>query len=477
MLLSIALFGCSPLAPFTEMNDALDQASAEYDVPRELLAATAWSLTRMDQRDGAENNENGVGVMDLRTDDTFPSVAEGARLIRASEDDVTLDAAENMLAGAALLRRAADDETARTGERIDELAEWYPIVAQFAGAPDPLVADGFAGQVYDRLQYGMVITTDEGETIEIAPQDMAWRRMDIRGSSLISQFVPASSSNYTNDSRSTVSTVVIHTVQGSYSGAISWFQNSSAQVSAHYTVRSSDGQITQSVDEEDVAWHAGHWDTNKASIGIEHEGYVDDPAKWYTDAMYRQSAALVADICDRYGIPKDRSHIIGHVEVPGCSGSGGGSGCHTDPGTGWDWTYYMSLVTGSGSGSSSLGGTGLTDGNFNGTFSGRVYAASYGQSDTCDGAISGAANGGQLYLKATCTLKNNPNASGNMAVTWSGSVNGDKVSGTMVADGRSVAWEGSLKSDGSITARYSGSKDVGGTTGVLDYEVSFDVKP
>ena len=477
MLLSLALFGCAPTPGSTEMNDALDAASVEYDVPRDLLAATAWSLSRLDQRDGEESKENGVGVMDLRTDDTYPSVAEGSQLVRASEDDLTLDAAANVMAGAALLRRAADDDAVRTGEEIDELEEWYPIIAQFAGAPDPLVAEGFAGQVYDVLQFGMLVTTDAGETVEIAAQEMPWRRMDIRGSGLVSQFVPASSSNYTNDSRSSATKVVIHTVQGSYSGAISWFQNSAAQVSAHYTVRSSDGQITQSVDEEDVAWHAGHWDTNKASIGIEHEGYVEDPAKWYTDSLYRQSAALTADICNRYGIPKDRSHVIGHFEVPGCSSGGGGSGCHTDPGSGWDWDYYMSLVTGSGSGSGSLGGTGLADGNLKGTFSGKVYAASYGKSDSCDGGIEGAANGGQLYLKATCTLKSNPNASGNMAVTWSGSVSGDQVTGTMVADGRSTSWTGTVKSDGSIDAKYTGSEDVGGSTGVLDYEISFNVKP
>jgi hypothetical protein len=33
----------------------------------------------------------------------------------------------------------------------------------------------------------------------------------------------------------------------------------------------------------------------------------------------------------------DRSHIIGHNEVPGAT--------HTDPGSCWNWTYYMQLVT------------------------------------------------------------------------------------------------------------------------------------
>ncbi|MCA9687824.1 MAG: N-acetylmuramoyl-L-alanine amidase, partial [Myxococcales bacterium] len=184
------------------------------------------------------------------------------------------------------------------------------------------------------------------------PHQFPWRdeyRQATAGSSLIASFVPASSSNYTNSSRGSVSQVVIHTMEGSYSGSISWFQNASAGASAHYMVRSSDGEITQMVDEADIAWHAGHWDTNQASIGIEHEGFTSDPSAWYSDAMYRASAALTADLCDRYGIPKDRSHIIGHWEVPGCSNpKGGGSSCHTDPGDGWDWDYYMELVAGGG---------------------------------------------------------------------------------------------------------------------------------
>ena len=134
-------------------------------------------------------------------------------------------------------------------------------------------------------------------------------------------------------------------MQGSYAGSISWFQNPSAQVSAHYLIRSSDGAVTQMVRDKDIAWHAGNWTYNTQSIGIEHEGFVND-ASWYTDAMYRSSAALTKYMCDKYGIPKDRSHIIGHNEVPGAT--------HTDPGPNWNWSYYMQLVTGSSGGWSTI---------------------------------------------------------------------------------------------------------------------------
>jgi N-acetyl-anhydromuramyl-L-alanine amidase AmpD len=157
----------------------------------------------------------------------------------------------------------------------------------------------------------------------------------------------AHENNFTNTSRESsdpINKVIIHVVQGSWSSALNWFKDGRAQVSAHYTVRSSDGKIGQSVQEQDIAWHAGYWDYNRTSIGIEHEGYVSEPKKWFTDAMYNSSAKLTAYLCKKYKIPIDRKHILGHYEVPGCSGPGGGSGCHTDPGSGWNWTRYMRLV-------------------------------------------------------------------------------------------------------------------------------------
>src|SRR5690606_16925668 len=105
--------------------------------------------------------------------------------------------------------------------------------------------------------------------------------------------VPAASCNYGSRNGVAVSAVTIHTVQGTYAGCISWFQNCAASVSAHYVIRSSDGQITQMVSESDRAFHVGS--ENPYTIGFEHEGYVNNPA-WYTQAMYQSSANLVQDI-------------------------------------------------------------------------------------------------------------------------------------------------------------------------------------
>lgn len=147
----------------------------------------------------------------------------------------------------------------------------------------------------------------------------------------------AHGSNYTsaNRGRPQISRVIVHVTQGSFSSAINWFWDSRANASAHYTVRSNDGFIGQSVEEKDIAWHAGNWTYNQTSIGIEHEGYVSNPA-WFTAAMYQSSARLTAHLCNKYNIPIDRQHILGHNEVPGAT--------HTDPGRYWDWPRYMRLV-------------------------------------------------------------------------------------------------------------------------------------
>ncbi|GAA2999585.1 N-acetylmuramoyl-L-alanine amidase [Streptomyces fulvorobeus] len=128
--------------------------------------------------------------------------------------------------------------------------------------------------------------------------------------------------------------VVIHVTQGSFRSAVRVFQDPAHGAAAHYVV-GQDGRVAQMIRELDVAFHAGNRSYNERSVGIEHEGFVDRPQD-LTPEMYASSARLTAAICERYGIPVDREHIIGHVEVPGTD--------HTDPGPHWDWDRYLKLV-------------------------------------------------------------------------------------------------------------------------------------
>ncbi|HEX5569027.1 MAG TPA: N-acetylmuramoyl-L-alanine amidase [Streptomyces sp.] len=152
------------------------------------------------------------------------------------------------------------------------------------------------------------------------------------------EWIPAAGANWRWANRPydhTVDRVVIHVIQGGYDVALKVFRDPAHQAATHYVVRTSDGHVAQLVRELDVAYHAGNRAYNERSIGIEHEGFVER-ADTLTDATYRASAELTAGICDRYGLPRDREHIVGHVEVPGTD--------HTDPGPHWDWDRYMRMV-------------------------------------------------------------------------------------------------------------------------------------
>lgn len=146
-------------------------------------------------------------------------------------------------------------------------------------------------------------------------------------------WTPAYSGNYSTGRSARIDTIVIHTIEGSAQAGISWFQNPSANVSAHYVVAYS-GQIFQCVRDSDTAWHVIGW--NSRSIGIEHEGYAS--RNGWTDAQYRASARLTAWLCATYGIPRTRTGIRGHNELDPSRRS--------DPGSFFNWTYYLQLVNG-----------------------------------------------------------------------------------------------------------------------------------
>jgi N-acetylmuramoyl-L-alanine amidase len=136
--------------------------------------------------------------------------------------------------------------------------------------------------------------------------------------------------------------VVIHDTESSFGSTLNEFENPFAYVSAHYVVRSSDGLVAQMVPTSDVAWHAGNWYVNTHAVGIENEGYATDPS-YFTDSLYQSLARLTRYVADKYGVPLDRMHLIGHDQVPGPTALYQ-AGMHWDPGPYFDWARFMSLV-------------------------------------------------------------------------------------------------------------------------------------
>lgn len=117
--------------------------------------------------------------------------------------------------------------------------------------------------------------------------------------------------------------IVIHIMAGTLVGTDAWFKNPASQVSAHYGVGKT-GEVHQYVKEEHGAWHAGRvdkptWKLIKAgvnpnyyTIGIEHEG---QPGDIWTEAMIKSTAQLIKEIAQRWNIPIDRDHVIGHYNI------------------------------------------------------------------------------------------------------------------------------------------------------------------
>ena len=336
--------GTGPLA------QAFASAAQEFDVPRDLLVTIAYAETHFDDHTGAPSVDNGFGLMHLVDTPAVQTLGQAARLLAVPTQTLRTDSVANIRGGAALLRSYADDDGLSAAMRRD-VAEWFPVVARYSEATDRRLARDYADEVYRLLNSGLSGQTPAGEVIVVQAQAIEPKQgpyAGLLGAQAASPdypgalWVAAHATNYMAASRQQdypIRYIVIHTTQGSYTSAINWFavdHGSYAPTSANYVIRSRDGQITQTVREKDIAYHAGNWPYNTQSIGIEHEGYVASPTTWYTDMMYRASAALTRSIALKYGIPLDRSHIIGHSEVPGAT--------HTDPGNGWNWTYYMQLV-------------------------------------------------------------------------------------------------------------------------------------
>ncbi|NEB15859.1 N-acetylmuramoyl-L-alanine amidase [Streptomyces coelicoflavus] len=364
---SLSLAGSASAAPAdgSTMNDAFAAASEEFDVPRDLLVAVGYGETHLDGHAGEPSAAGGYGVMHLVSNPERRTLERAAELTGLPAAELKRDTPSNIRGGAAVLRSYADALGLDAGER-DRIGEWYPVVAEYGGADRAGTARLYADTVYGFLNQGLNRRAAGGERVGVEPRKVEPDRGEYEKArppgvstgdgeqaevSVLStdygpaHWVAAHPNNYQPGRSAPIDKVVIHVTQGSYAGSISWFQNGSAGVSSHYVVRSSDGDVTQMVRDADTAYHARS--ANPSSLGIEHEGYVDNPS-WFTDSMYRSSAALTRHLCDRHGIPEDRAHILGHNELPGND--------HTDPGPHWNWDYYMQLVT-SGGGPGLFGGS------------------------------------------------------------------------------------------------------------------------
>ncbi|TXD96623.1 1,6-anhydro-N-acetylmuramyl-L-alanine amidase AmpD [Psychrobacter frigidicola] len=127
----------------------------------------------------------------------------------------------------------------------------------------------------------------------------------------------------------------LHYVKALFTNQLDWqahpyFQTiEGAEVSAHLFIER-DGAITQFVNFNERAWHAGRssylgrTECNDYSIGIELEGSDFTP---FTASQYETLAQVITAIYQAY--PKTRRHLTGHSDIA--------PNRKTDPGDYFEW--------------------------------------------------------------------------------------------------------------------------------------------
>ncbi|WP_435644201.1 N-acetylmuramoyl-L-alanine amidase [Streptomyces sp. H49] len=389
-------------APEQRLQYAFSDAAHDFHVPRSVLMGVSYVQTRWDAHPGSPSVAGGYGPMHLVDTSQFPATApspsgQGGGALRPSAGAAGAPAAapEGVLAGRSVkpadLQRAAKltgapagrlrtdaEANVRGGAALlaatqrqlgkplsDNPADWWEAVERFPGTPDITSAATYANDVFAVIRKGAHRTTAEGQDVSL-PANPGVRAHTVRTEKprhAKGTECPAEVScdwlaapyeeiddegNYGNHDLADrprdqkIQYIVIHDTEAKLSSMFQTVQDPT-EASWHYSIRSSDGHITQHVQTKDEAWHSGNQYVNARSIGIEHEGFLRQPGTWFTEQMYRSSARLVRYLAKKYEIPLDRQHIFGHDNVPSPTGDSIPD-MHDDPGPFWDWRHYFDLL-------------------------------------------------------------------------------------------------------------------------------------
>ncbi len=370
--------GCSTAAPPAEgpLAQAIRISAEHNGVPRDLMVAVAeveggLQLARIRLIRTDDDVPIG-GALELRHG-AFNSLARGAALMATDELTLQVDTDLGTEAGARVLA-----ELGRATSATENLASWRGALEQLSGYRDDRAQSDYAQRVLAVLHDGGAFDAREGEIVVLAahPSLAVEPENDVEMQAQASTDTPDFAgaiwftTDCTNkctagrpDGNASVDTIVIHDTEGGWDASVSTLQNDSGK-SVHYIVDADGSRVGQFRHETDTTWHAGNWDYNKHSIGIEHAGFVANTSG-YARAEYDKSVSLVKSIRSRWQVPLDRVHIVGHYQIPNgndiaessapcasqldtCETSAdyGGADNHRDPGYHWDWCQYMESLGG-----------------------------------------------------------------------------------------------------------------------------------
>ena len=396
LLLAMIIFACLPAFSFdhrivasesTEYKQYFNSAYENYPkIPRGVLEAVSFSYTRLQHHDYNESSPkscSGVprtyGIMGLTENGKgyFKNNLKYVAVLSGISKQELMTDPELAIFGyakaySALLKKSSDKGWVKHANVLRTLSElpqntiqqdfalnsqlyvmfWFLQQEEFQsrfGFPNHEIdlSALFGKENYKVLSARNVSISDEG--IKSSGGSNYSKVSRHCSDYLGSIWVAADPSNFSSRAGTSISAITIHDIEGTYAGAISWFQNPISNVSAHYCLRSIDGQVTQMVCESDKAWHVGT--ENPYTVGLEHEGKADYEG-WYTEAMYQSSASVCLNTMNNYGIDPLRSHqgppeyginILGScIKLKGHQHFSGTS--HRDPGLNWDWAYFYRLL-------------------------------------------------------------------------------------------------------------------------------------
>jgi len=395
VLLSVVVEAQEQKLPINNFQNEFDEAYIMYpDIPKGVLEAVAYTTTRFQHINNLQPSCTGIpaayGVMGLTLDGQNyfrNNLNQVSQLSGISVNDIIQNPEQNIMAYASayheLLSEASFDKSQIENhtEILIALSElpYNGLEQDFALNAHLYSALDFLNNSAAQSKYGFpnhqvnletvfgeenlkVLSSSKIVITENTISTSSGKQYENSNVTLKSvDYPPALTNltpcNFSSRAGTPISAVTVHTNQGTYAGAISWAHNCSvpANVSYHYVLRSSDGQVTQVVLEADKGWHVGS--ANPYTIGMEHDGYVSD-STWYSAALYQSSADVVKSITQSgYGIsplraayfPWSRTTNYNVSSIPGSCVTIKGhqhypNQTHTDPGQYWDWDYYYKLL-------------------------------------------------------------------------------------------------------------------------------------
>jgi hypothetical protein len=333
------------------MRRYFHEAATRYKVPTALLEAIGQVETNWTQI--GPSIDQGWGVMHLVKNSYCDSLGEASRLLGVGEGTLKDDAHQNIMGAAALLAKYAGAK--RTS--FKKLEDWVQAAKRLSCLIDDDTQQIAVEEYYRVLQGGQRARTLWGEMIKIMPHreirfervKKAYRPRASRAAAdypgAIPDFTPCQNL-YTVGRNHSIDTWTNHWVGvGTYAQAISFFKTCDREpTSAHFVIRASDGEITQTVHVSDTAYHAGKIGypyNNSRSVGVEHEATPVKPDLWNSAPMLKASTDMARYFSGVYSIPKTRSlpGIRGHNEMPGFPAT------YECPGN-LPWDTWMSLLNG-----------------------------------------------------------------------------------------------------------------------------------